>query len=145
MLILVLVLISLLLIFFFHTKETFQDTYQDPFNKYKIDTLKASDQRLLHFLGDSYDSIKSKPFTCDKNLSKKYEIDAVSFAFSEIDQKNCVEKANYICERTNPLFYLPESNFPARWTVKSLKDTMLPKEISLSCFNDVYNCCKSLK
>ncbi len=55
----------------------------------------------------------------------------------------CTNKANYICETTNPNFYLNQnSNFQPKSSFKPYSSIPLDKNINLNCWNTVYDCCK---
>jgi len=53
----------------------------------------------------------------------------------------CINKANKLCERTDPKFYLQDAKyFPPRW-IGPYKNVDLPKHTDLNCFNKIYDCC----
>ena len=58
-------------------------------------------------------------------------------------QDHCLIKADKLCQRTDPMLYLPDRTyFPFRW-IGPYKNTPLIKNTNLNCFNKMYNCCQS--
>lgn len=58
-------------------------------------------------------------------------------------QDHCLIKADKLCQRTDPMLYLPNRTyFPFRW-IGPYKNTPLIKHTNLNCYNKMYNCCQS--
>jgi hypothetical protein len=110
-------------------------------------------QRYINFLStlnDMYISKTQHPMfpLRGAGVSKNTENEVIKAAYSTIPPQSsfkdeCVEKANYLCEMTDPQMYLPETRYPPRWELKSLKDIPLPKRTDLACYNSNYSCCKN--
>ena len=162
------VLLVLGLYFWFPKKELFIN--YNSFERYLIkDDVKNG--LLRDFLGDlnnellKYYESNASNGICDnnvENISLHNAFNKISHqSDTEINTKNilntkdpqimfesntndyCINKASNLCETANPYFYLSESqNFPAKW-IGPYKDTPLPKSTNLTCFNKMYDCCKS--
>ena len=163
------IVIAMAIYFRYYYKEEF--TNDNEFNKYLINN-DSKDSLLRDFLRDLNDNVNLQlsDTNIDKCVeNQKVSNESLRYAFTkipsqsdtEIQTKNilntkdpqlsfqtsfnddCVNKANNLCEITNPYFYLSESQtFPAKW-IGPYKDTQLPKGTNLTCFNKIYDCCKS--
>lgn len=151
--------------------ETERFTNDNQYDKYIIEN-DLEDGILREFLGELNSALISKTSNLKSDQcieNNKIQTDSLSYAFYKIplqsdtelktksilnskdaqlifetnSKDDCVNKANNLCEVTNPYFYLSESTtFPAKW-IGPYKDIPLPKSTHLKCFKKMYDCCKA--
>lgn len=67
--------------------------------------------------------------------------DSGSIDFTDNSKSKCLYQAYSLSQFTNPLLYLSETKFPARW-IGPYKNIPFPKHTNLKQWSDMYNCCK---
>jgi hypothetical protein len=122
---------------FMNFLENINNSLQDDFKLKTKDTEKIK-INALNYAFDKEPNYNSVQLDTISRLTSKDP----SIFNSQVDIDKCVTKADLLCQRTNPYLYLNDATkFPPRW-IGPYKNTQLLKETNLSCWNDIYNCCK---
>lgn len=157
------ILCCCLILYFFKTKPSVDNF--DPLAHYKqlLIPTTTREQRYLSFLNNLNTTFKSKmpqtgPFrgTCNDKINQEIQKQSLKEVFHNqlTDNKHlgiqddfkrdpCIAVSSHLCQFTDPMMYLTESQMPPRWLMKSLKDQPLPAHVDMPCFNRTYNCCKN--
>lgn len=149
----VIFLVSVFIIIFINNKLKNKENFKNIFNDTKPDITK--NDIYMDFLIKVNDNLHIKECPVDSINSAFNNIELKrEFELSKLDVENkvnfkstvdnCLYKANYLSEVTNPMLYLTDTKqFPPPYIFKPFKNLELIKHTDLKRFSNMFSCCKN--